>query len=54
MKNSIAEPPAVIEEKIGKTVFFVEIRGSKGTKKTPEMMLRDLILEALIHEFLAS
>jgi len=47
MTNSITENTAVIEEKIGKTVYFVCTKQSDNAKGSLEEKLKNLMINAL-------
>ena len=50
MGNSVAERLNMVEERIGKTVFFVCARPSDNAKKTLEEKIKDLMVKELLLE----
>lgn len=50
MGNSTAENSNVVEEKIGKTVFFVCARPSADAKKSLEEKIKNLMIKELLLE----
>ena len=50
MTNRIEEKRNGFEEKIGKTVFFLEAKSSDEAKGKPEEMLKKLIINELLSE----
>lgn len=50
MTNRIEEKRSGFEEKIGKTVFFLEAKSSDEAKEKPEEMLKKLIINELLSE----
>lgn len=48
MKNSITDSSIMVEERIGKTVFFVGTKQSEDAKGSLEDKLKNLMINALL------